>query len=408
MPEDRSGACLAAFAQLAGRFVGLGRIILRRAADDDTHYQAYYHGQRDAHPVVHTQQPEDEERSHYNKDRTEVGAEAQGAQQVLHRRILLGTHGKDADDGEQDAHGGNQHRGDNRLILHRHVPAVNQHRGDNRLILHRHVPAVEERRRAQSCRGKDGAAIALIEVGTHTGYVAHIVAHVVGNGGRITHQVGAHVGGFGIDTAAHTGKQGLRRGAHTEGQHRGGNDTKFIGGSHQVFGNDSVQQKIPERNIQQTQAYDHQPHHRTATEGDAKSRVQRVTGGIGGTRRSIRGGLHAQEARQTGEETARQEGDGHPMVLHVEAVGHNREEDDQPQEDETYDFILLFQVRHSPLAHGGGYLLHLRCTFALLHHLPVEMPGKGESQYGCGRYEPEKHLLHGKSLHFKRLIICGG
>src|SRR5699024_6621140 len=65
----------------------------------------------------------------------------------------------------------------------------------------------------------DGTHIGLEQVSTHAGYVAHVIAHVVGNYGRISRvilrdaalyfadQVSAHVSRLGVDTAAHTGEQ---------------------------------------------------------------------------------------------------------------------------------------------------------------------------------------------------------
>ena len=70
--------------------------------------------------------------------------------------------------------------------------------------------------------------IGLEEVGAHAGDVAHVVAHVVGDGGGVAgvvlgdagldlaHQVGAHVGGLGVDAAAHAGEQRDGGGAHGE------------------------------------------------------------------------------------------------------------------------------------------------------------------------------------------------
>ena len=72
------------------------------------------------------------------------------------------------------------------------------------------------------CRGgHDGAGIGLVEVGAHAGHVTDIVAHIVGDDGRVARvilgdagfnfadQVGADVGRFGEDAAAHTGEEGL-------------------------------------------------------------------------------------------------------------------------------------------------------------------------------------------------------
>ena len=44
--DDRRRSGLSAFTQLLGRTIGLGSIIFRRTPDDDTYYQADYHGSR--------------------------------------------------------------------------------------------------------------------------------------------------------------------------------------------------------------------------------------------------------------------------------------------------------------------------------------------------------------------------
>ena len=88
---------------------------------------------------------------------------------------------------------------------------------------------IERRRR----RGRSGAMIdagvALEQVGAHAGDVADVVAHVVGDGGRVAgvvlgdagldlaDEVGADVGGLGVDAAADAGEQRDRRGAEPEG-----------------------------------------------------------------------------------------------------------------------------------------------------------------------------------------------
>ena len=69
------------------------------------------------------------------------------------------------------------------------------------------------------CQGRDdGAHIGFKQVGAHSGHIAHIVPHVIGDNRRISriifrdpglhfaHQIGAHIGGFRIYTAPHTGK----------------------------------------------------------------------------------------------------------------------------------------------------------------------------------------------------------
>ncbi len=84
---------------------------------------------------------------------------------------------------------------------------------------------------ANGHRPDDGGDIRLEQVGTHAGDVAHVVADVVGNHRRVAriilrdvllqlaHQVGAHIGSFGVDASPHAGKQRHRTGPKTEARH---------------------------------------------------------------------------------------------------------------------------------------------------------------------------------------------
>ena len=153
--------------------------------------------------------------------------------------------------------------------------------------------------------------------------------------------------------------------------------------------NHGIQQQVPEGNVEQSESDHYQSHDRSATESDAQTAVQRGACGIGGTCGSIGSGLHAQESGKSGEESAGQEGYRYPMVLYIEAVGHDGEQDYQSEEDHPDDFVLLFQVRHGAFAYGGGNLHHLRSSFALFHHLAVEVPGKTEGQDRSDGYNPE-------------------
>ena len=345
---------------------------------------------RNPHPVVQLQHPHNKKGGQNDEHRAEVGAERQGSEQVFHGGILAGSHGKDAEDGEQNAHGGDEHRRDDGLVLHQRVPAVYKGCG------------------TQGGCSEDGAAVAFVQVGTHSGHVTHVVAHIVGDSGGVTrvvfgdarldfaHKVGAHVGRLRIDAAAHTGEKRLRTSTHAERKHGGCDDAELVSGCQSIGGNHRIEQQIPERDVEQAQPHYDQSHHRPAAEGDAQASVQRLPCGIGRTRRGISGGFHAEKARKAGEETARKEGYRHPRILHAEAVGHDGEEDDQPEEDPTHDLVLLPQVGHGAPAHGRGYLLHLRSALTLTHHLPVKVPGKGQCQHGRGRNKPEKQCIHNR------------
>ena len=172
--------------------------------------------------------------------------------------------------------------------------------------------------------GQDGTAIRLVQVGPHTGHVAHVVAHVVGYRGRVArvvlrdtgfhlaYQVRTHVSRFRVDAASHTGEQGLRAGSHAEGQHGGGNHAEFGCRGVDVGRDKGIQKEIPERDVEQAEADNDQPHDRAAAESYAQSFVQGVTGSVGCTCRCVGSRFHAQKAGKSGEKTTGEEGYRYP------------------------------------------------------------------------------------------------
>ena len=76
---------------------------------------------------------------------------------------------------------------------------------------------------AQNQCGDDGNFVGLEDVRRHTGAVAHIVTHEVGDHSRVArivfgdtgfnfaHEVGAHISGFGVNAAAHAHEKGNER-----------------------------------------------------------------------------------------------------------------------------------------------------------------------------------------------------
>ena len=52
----------------------------------------------------------------------------------------------------------------------------------------------------------------------------------------------------------------------------------------------------PQGYVQQSEAYNDQSHYRTGAEGNTQTAVQALARSIGGSRGSIGGGLHAEEA----------------------------------------------------------------------------------------------------------------
>ena len=196
-------------------------IVLCYLADDYARQQAAHHTEGHLPPVREAQQIEHAERQDSDENGAEIGTNAQRAQQVFQRSPFLGTDHINSYDREYYAKGSDEHR---------------RHDGPH---LHIH-PVGKEGRCPQRHRGQDAAAIRLVQVCAHAGYVAHIVTHVVGDGGRIagvvlrnvllylSHDICADIGRLGIDTAAHTGEQSLGRSTHPEGEHGGSNHHKCL------------------------------------------------------------------------------------------------------------------------------------------------------------------------------------
>ncbi|OPZ81450.1 MAG: hypothetical protein BWY77_00638 [bacterium ADurb.Bin431] len=233
---------------------------------------------------------DDEVGGHHNQDRAKVDPASQRTEQLLLGSAFLGAHDKNAGDGEQGADGSDHHRGDDRLELQ---AGIAQKGGC-----------------AQGGGGQDRARIGFVEVSAHAGDVADIVADVVGDGGRIARiilrdvgfdladQVGPDIRRLGVDAAADAGEEGLGRGAHAESQHGGGDQDQIMAVT-TLDGIDMAQDEKPERNVEQGQTDDHQPHHRTAAEGDAQAAVQGLACGFSRARRGVGGGLHAEKAGKT-------------------------------------------------------------------------------------------------------------
>ena len=130
-------------------------------------------------------------------------------QRVHDLAAVGGLHEEGADDGGDDGRGAQRqridHRGNARI---RHHQAAEQHGGDQR---HR---------------------VGLEQVRGHAGAVAHVVADVVGDHGRVArvvfgnagfdlaHQVGADVGALGEDAAAQSREDGDQRAAEGQAHQR--------------------------------------------------------------------------------------------------------------------------------------------------------------------------------------------
>ena len=166
---------------------------------------------------------------------------------------------------------------------------------------------VSEAGDAQDHGRHDRHFVALENVGRHAGTVADVVADVVGNGGGVAgivfgnagfdlaDQVGADVGGLGVDAAADAHEQGQQRAAEAEAQQG-------------LVGVLAVDQE-DDRAAQQAQAVGEHA-------GDRAGAIAQLQGlaeaGLGGRRHAEvadRGQPHADEADRGRERSAEEEGE---------------------------------------------------------------------------------------------------
>ena len=253
----------------------------------------------------------------------------------------------------------------------------------------------------ESHGGKDAAAVAFIQVCSHSGDVAHVVSHIVGDCGRVAriilrdvcfhlpHDVSSHVGAFGIDSTAHTGEQGLRAGSHSEGEHGGGDHDQVVAVGRIVH---SIEDKPPYGYVQKPQADDGETHDGSAPERDPESSVEGFPDGVGSPGGCISRSPHSDESRKAGEESSRQESERHPGILKIESVGHYCEDNRKDDENDGDDLILLLEIGHRSFPHVLCDFFHRRGSLIFFPHLAVEKPGKEKGQDRCGRDKIEQFI----------------
>ena len=118
-----------------------------------------------------------------------------------------------------------------------------------------------DEQRAQHHGGNQGDCIGFKQVSGHTGAIAHVIAHVVGNHGGVarvilwnagfnfTDQVGTHVSTFGEDAAAQTGEDGYEGRAKGKANERVQDDRQLdVGGVVAI----ASQEPVKARDTQQT------------------------------------------------------------------------------------------------------------------------------------------------------------
>ena len=228
-----------------------------------------------------------------------------------------------------------------------------------------------ERRLAEDQRGDQRHGVRLEEVRRHAGAVTDVVAHVVGDGGRVARvvlgdvlldladEVGADVGGLGEDAAADP---------HEHGEH-GGAEAEALEDRRGV----ALEHEHDEGGAQQAEAHGRHAHVRAGAEGDPDGRGAALDAGPGrrGHAQVGAGGQpHAEVADQAGEHRAREEGDrpGDPQApVRTLLVGVGRQRQQQEERDDGEDAQraeLAAEEGGRALLHRAGDVLHRRGAVA--------------------------------------------
>ena len=238
------------------------------------------------------------------------------------------------------------------------------------------------------------------------GHVAHVVAHVVGDGGgvagvvlgdaglHLAHQVSAHVGGLGVDAAAHTGEQGHKAGAHAVHNH----DVAQGGGI--LNAEAEVEDDEPKRDVQHAQANHSEAHDGAGGESHPQAAVQALRGGLGGPGIGVGGDLHADEARQHRPDAAGDKCEGGELGEHLPVGGKGNDQQDHKDHCKHLGHrgVLMLQVGVGALTDGRSDLLHLFGALGVAQHLLCLYQGKDAGNHRAEETNPnvvlqESHLL---------------
>ena len=303
------------------------------------------------------------------------GADPEAPVDALERRVGrvvgAGLDGVGGDDGAEDADAADEQREDDALVT--------------------------EAREAEDHGRDDGDFVALEDVGGHTGAVAHVVAHVVGDGGGVARvvlgdvlldlsdEVGAHVGSLGVDAAAHAHEECEQRAAEAEAEQG-------------LIGLLTVDDE-DERSAQEPEAVGEHACHGAGTVAELHGLTVRTGGGGGDAQVAAGGKPHADEANGPAEERPHEEG---PRAAELEGqqAALRREEEQHRDDDDERAYLpeLRCHVGVGAFAHGRGDGLHALGALVggpdlLREQEGVEKTGDGDQQYDHERDDLELGVL---------------
>ncbi len=283
----------------------------------------------------------------------------------IRRSVVFHPHEVHADHGKNDAEAGDQDGQEDRADAAKLV-------GD--------AAGVADHGVAEHHSRQHSGHVGTEQVGAHAGHVAHVVAHVVGDGSgvagvifrntgfHLAHQVGAHIGGFGVNTAAHTGKQrdGLRTeretGQHFQHARHGSGAIHPVGAAHEIV-EENGKQRAQAKYSQTGHA---EAHDRTAVERHLQGFGQTGACGLCGAHVGFGGDAHTGIAGQHRKRGADNEshhdegvagGDHHTLPTQQQAGDHHI--------DGQYAVFSL-QKGHGAVGNVGGNGTHLVVARILL------------------------------------------
>ena len=369
--DDGSSTGLGGSSQVLGGLVVVRGEVLGEVADQAAAHQTAEDGDVDADPALADDEHGQGSCQNSRQDSGRVCAGTQRGQQGQLGSVFLGLDQEGTQDGADDAHNSQSHG--------------QQHA----------LPAVAGAC-AQGEGSQDGADIGLVQVSTHTGDVADVVAHVVSDGSGVTgvifrdacldltNQVGTHVSSLGVDTAADTCKQcheGCADAVHNDDVAQ---DNR-IGDA-----GCEAQDGEPHGDVQHAQANDGEAHNGAGGECNAQAAVQALGSSLCGTCVGVGGDLHADETGQHGEDTTGQEGEGGELRQHLTAGGecHSQQDHEDHCEDLGDGGVLVLQICVGTLADGASNLLHGGIALRVGHYLVALDQGEDQSQGGADKADP--------------------
>ena len=250
----------------------------------------------------------------------------------------------------------------------------------------------------QDHRADDRADEGLEEVGAHAGDVADVVTDVVGDDGGVAgvvlgnarldlaDEVGADVGGLGVDAAADTREQRDRGGAHREA----GDDVDRAG---QLPAENVREDEVKRAETDRREADDRHAHDGAAGERHVQRRGQADSGRRRRSHVGVGRDLHADPAGRCRKGRTDDEGTCNlPTPGRVAVVGESENRGDRDHEHRQ-DAVLSSEEGERAFLNLGGDLDHVRIAGILFGNPTRLHPGEEKGEHARGGHCVDQ-ILH--------------